>query len=104
MTTALAGYSPGWVLGLVMRRGGRAIKDYLLMRIHEKIISEGLSDELINDLRVLALSGHEPSIKFLRNLSIEVSPTTCYVCGNSIFNRLDEWARNIAESLKSLGC
>ena len=89
--------------GLSNEERGRAIKDYLLMKIHEKIISEGLSDELVNDVRALALSGHEPSIKFLRNLGIEVSPAPCYVCGNSIFNRLDEWSRNIAESLRSLG-
>ncbi|MGC8544012.1 MAG: tRNA pseudouridine(55) synthase, partial [Vulcanisaeta sp.] len=89
-------------VGLTNEERGRAIKNYLLMSIHEKIISEGLSDEAINDLKVLALSGHEPSIGFLRNLGIEVSPMPCYVCGNSIFNRLDEWARNIADSLRSL--
>ncbi len=89
--------------GLSNEERGRSIKNYLLMRVHEKIISEGLSDESVNDVRALALSGHEPSIKFLRNLSIEISSVPCYVCGNSIFNRLDEWSRNIAESLRSLG-
>ncbi|WP_054842013.1 tRNA pseudouridine(54/55) synthase Pus10 [Vulcanisaeta distributa] len=85
-------------------RGGRAIKDYLLMRIHERILNEGLSDELLNDVRALALSGHEPSIKFLGNMGgINVSPAKCYVCGDAIFNRLDEWASAIANSLRSLG-
>lgn len=85
-------------------RGGRAIKDYLLMRIHERILSEGgLSDELLNDVKALAMSGHEPSIKFLSNMGINVSPTRCYVCGDTIFNKLDEWANNIVNSLRSLG-
>ncbi|ADY01423.1 THUMP domain-containing protein [Vulcanisaeta moutnovskia 768-28] len=89
--------------GLSNEERGKAIKDYLLMMIHERIISEGLSDELLSDVKALALSGHEPSIKFLKNLGIEVSPITCYVCNDNIFNRLDEWAKTIADSLRSLG-
>ena len=89
--------------GLSNEERGRAIKDYLLMRIHERIMSEGLSDELLNDIKALALSKHEPSIKFLKSLGIEVTPISCYVCSDSIFNRLDEWAKTIADRLRSLG-
>lgn len=89
--------------GLDNEERGRAIKDYLLMRIHERILNEGLSDELLNDIKALAMSGHEPSIKFLSNMGINVSPVKCYVCGDNIFTRLNEWADNIANSLRSLG-
>ncbi len=89
--------------GLDNEERGRAIKDYLLMRIHERILNEGLSDELLNDVKALAVSGHEPSIKFLSNMGINVSPARCYVCGDTIFNRLDEWVNNIVNSLRSLG-
>lgn len=89
--------------GLSNEERGKAIKDYLLMRIHERILSEGLSDELLNDIKALAMSGHEPSIKFLSNMGINASPAKCYVCGGIIFNRLDEWAITIANSLRSLG-
>lgn len=89
--------------GLDNEERGRAIKDYLLMRIHERILNEGLSDELLNDVKALAVSGHEPSIKFLSNMGINVSPARCYVCGDTIFNRLNEWVNNIVNSLRSLG-
>jgi tRNA pseudouridine synthase 10 len=89
--------------GLSNEERGRAIKDYLLMSIHEKIMSEGLNDELLSDLRALALSGHEPSMLLLKNMGVDVSPTPCYICGSSIFSRFDEWSRNIANALSSLG-
>lgn len=98
----LVGYSPGWHW-LSNEERGRAIKDYLLMRIHEKVLNEGLSDELLSDIKALAMSGHEPSIKFLTNMGINVSPVKCYVCGDAIFNRLDEWANTIANNLRMLG-
>ena len=88
--------------GLSNYERGRAIKDYLLMRIHEKIINEGLSDELLNDLKALAISGHEPSISLLKSMGMDVSPVPCYVCGNAIFNRLDEWANKIISAMASL--
>ncbi len=89
--------------GLDNSERGRAIKDYLLMSIHERILSEGLSNELLNDVRALAVSGHEPSTKFLSNMGISVSRARCYVCNDSIFDKLDEWASAIANSLRSLG-
>nr|KJR71978.1 MAG: pseudouridine synthase [Vulcanisaeta sp. AZ3] len=89
-------------VGLSNDERGRAIKDYLLMSIHERIMSSEASEDLINDLKALALSGHEPSIKLLKGMGIEVNPVPCYVCGGSIFNRLDEWARSIADALSRL--
>jgi Predicted pseudouridylate synthase len=84
--------------GLSNEERGRAIKDYLLMSIHEKIMSEGLNDELLSDLRALALSGHEPSMLLLKNMGVDVSQHRATYVAAPLFSRFDEWSRNIANA------
>ncbi len=86
-------------MGLDNRERGRAIKDVLLMQLHERIIREGLRDELIGDLKALARSGHEPSIRLLESLGHKVEVKPCYICGG-MFEKIDEMTRSAIERLK----
>ncbi|WP_069807575.1 tRNA pseudouridine(55) synthase [Vulcanisaeta thermophila] len=87
--------------GLSNEERGRAIKDYIHMAIHQHILNEGLTQVDIENLRTLALSGHEPSIKLLKALGVQVDAKPCYVCGG-LFRNMDTWVDRIVNALKSL--
>ncbi len=82
--------------GMENNERGRSIKNVLLLYLHSKAAQE----DVIPDIEKLAESGHEPSIKYLKNIhNIDVNVKECYICRNQIFNKIDILVKSVLDRL-----
>ncbi len=79
---------------------GKAIKDTLFMILHSRIDEK---EENLEYIKKLAKSGHEPSIRFLKEVyNIDIEVDKCYICRNEIFNRIEEISNKVLEFINSI--
>ncbi len=90
--------------GLENYERGRALKDTIYLLVHHKLRSVDSSEEqrkLLELILKLAESGHEPSIRYLReNLGVNVQVKSCSICGGKYFGKIDKLAELVLDKLK----
>ena len=90
--------------GLENFERGFSIKNVVYMILYEKLrnANENERHVVINDLIKLAESGYEPAIKFLKEkMNLDVNTKPCYICNNSIFNKVDSLIDKVIKHIKN---
>ncbi len=86
--------------GMENKERGLSIKNILFMTLHSQLVE---NEETLKYIIKLAESGHEPSIKYLREFhNIDIKTRECYICRNNIFNKIDSLSRKVIDTLKSI--
>ena len=93
--------------GLENYERGQAIKNTIFLLTYytlQKTTDESLREKLLDIIRKLARTGHEPSLRFLREkLNQNIQVEKCYICEDKYFNNIDNIVQNILETISSAG-
>ncbi len=93
--------------GLENYERGQAIKNAIFLLVHstlQKVTDDATREELLRIVKKLARSGHEPSLRFLKDkLGQDVQIEKCYICEDKYFRDIDSVVQNILETLNSAG-
>jgi len=89
--------------GLENFERGRALKDTIYLLVHYKLRTATSLEEqkrLLEIIVKLAESGHEPSIRYLReSLGVNVQVRSCPICGGRYFTKIDKLAELVISKL-----
>ncbi len=83
--------------GLENDERGRSLKNVLFLYLHSRASRE----DTLPDIEKLAESGHEPSLRYLRDVhGIDVEVRSCYICRGEIFNNIDNLVKTIIDKIR----
>ncbi|NPA22685.1 MAG: tRNA pseudouridine(54/55) synthase Pus10 [Crenarchaeota archaeon] len=86
--------------GLENDERGRSLKNVIFLHLHGRASQE----DTLSDIVKLAESGHEPSLRYLRDVhGINVEVKKCYICGGELFNNVDYLVKNIVDKIHEEG-
>ncbi len=90
--------------GLSNNERGASIKNVIHMLLYSKLVrceDERCRESVIQDLIKLAESGHEPTMRLLGKLNVEVKSKPCYICNNVIFENLHSLVSKAVDYIRS---
>jgi len=86
--------------GMENEERGRSLKNVIFLHLHSRAAQE----DTLPDIEKLAESGHEPSLKYLRDVhGINVEVKSCYICRGEIFKNIDALVKTIIDKIREEG-